>query len=358
MCITVLNVAYPFAPVCSDTAGGAEQIVLQLDKALVSAGYKSVVVGCEGSEVSGRLVKIPRPGGKIDDICRRRIYRRVEAAVEEAIDLYNVDLIHYHGVDFYHYLYSGKTIKLITLHLPIPWYPQDILSRHSSNTFFNCVSLHQFRNLNKFSSNMFCIPNGVDISYPEKIYTARGNYAVALGRICPEKSIHEAMDAATSAGISLFLAGSVFPYEEHEKYFAEEIGPRLLHTSHRFLGTLPFIRRRKLLSRALCCLITSRAQETSSLVAMEALACGTPVIAYPSGALCDIVEDGITGFLVDDCQQMAAAVEKVSLISKSVCFLRAAERFSQNKMLRKYLGTYSHILNSGKEISGEGWKAG
>jgi glycosyltransferase involved in cell wall biosynthesis len=109
-------------------------------------------------------------------------------------------------------------------------------------------------------------------------------FAAALGRICPEKGFHLALTAARKAGMPLILAGQLFRYPAHEAYFEKEILPRL-DKERRFIGRVGSVAKRWLLSSAQCLLVPSLVSETSSLVSMEALACGTPVVAFRAGAL-------------------------------------------------------------------------
>ena len=168
-------------------------------------------------------------------------------------------------------------------------------------------------------------------------------YAIALGRICPEKGFHFALDACSSAGVPLVIGGEVYGYEEHQRYFHEEIEPRL-QRGHRYLGPLGLERKRRLLAGARCLVSGSIAPETSSLVAMEALACGTPVAAIASGALPEIIEDGVTGCLATDVASLAAAVRRSAELHPGNCRKAAVERFSARCMTDRYLKTYKEIL--------------
>lgn len=102
--LTVLSVAYPLARVGPDAVGGAEQVLGRLDRALVEAGHRSVVVACEGSEVAGELLATPEAGGALDEATRAEARRRHADAVRAALARYAVDLVHMHGVDFHAYL--------------------------------------------------------------------------------------------------------------------------------------------------------------------------------------------------------------------------------------------------------------
>ena len=171
---------------------------------------------------------------------------------------------------------------------------------------------------------------------------AKRKFALALGRICPEKGFHHALDAAALARVPLLIAGRVFPYPDHEEYFAEKIRPRL-GPQARFLGNLDFARKRRYLTTARCLLMPSLIAETSSLVAMEAIACGTPVVAFPVGALPDLIEPGVTGFLVDDTQQMAEAIHASGSIDRERCREVARRRFSLKRMVEGYFGYYRRL---------------
>src|SRR6185437_12674942 len=105
----------------------------------------------------------------------------------------------------------------------------------------------------------------------------------------------------------LLIAGQVFPYPYHQHYFEAQIRPRLGRGA-RFLGPVGFARKRRLLSAARCLLVPSLVAETGSLVAMEALACGTPVVAFPAGALAEIVAPEVTGYVVNNTREMADAI--------------------------------------------------
>jgi glycosyltransferase involved in cell wall biosynthesis len=202
-------------------------------------------------------------------------------------------------------------------HLPVDHYPAEVLSERRSGRYFNCVSASQRRSFPANEAMLPEIPNGVPVGELQGRHAKR-KFALALGRICPEKGFHHALDAAALARIPLLIAGRVFPYSDHEQYFAEEIEPRL-GPQARFLGNLDFARKRRFLTAARCLLMPSLIAETSSLVAMEAIACGTPVVAFPVGALPELIEPGVTGFLARDTREMAEAIQASGSIDRERC---------------------------------------
>ena len=340
--LTVLSVAYPLAPIGPDAVGGSEQILTLLDAALMRAGHRSIVVACEGSAPRGALIAIPRPGGALDDAAMRRARARCAAAIREALRRERIDVIHLHGLDFHAYLPPPGPPTLATLHLP-PWmYPEAALRPDRPATYLCCVSASQRARCPATPVLLDTIPNGVplDALRPGR---RRRRFALALGRICPEKGLHLALDAATRAGVPLLLAGEVFGYPEHLRYFEQEILPRVRRGPHRLLGPVGLARKRRLLGAARCLLVPSLIDETSSLIAMEALASGAPVIAFAAGALPEIVEHGSTGWIVDGAAEMARAIALAHRIDPASCRRAAEQRFSADRMTRDYLSLYLRL---------------
>jgi glycosyltransferase involved in cell wall biosynthesis len=341
MPLTVLSIGYSLAPVGPDVAGGAEQVLSALDCALVAAGHRSIVVAPEGSQIAGTLVATAPLPASITDETRRLMQQRQREAIAEALARWPVDLIHVHGIDFSEHLPPPGPPTLITLHLPAEFYPPDAVSAARPRTWFNCISATQRRSFPPLPTMLPPIWGGVPIERLRARHAKR-NFALTLGRVCPEKGFHLALDAAEISGVPLLIAGQVFPYPYHQHYFEAEIRPRLGRAA-RFLGPVGFARKRRLLSAARCLLVPSLVAETGSLVAMEALACGTPVVAFPAGALAEIVEPGVTGFLVNDAREMAEALVMAEKIDPERCHEAARRRFSLDRMVEQYFAVYERL---------------
>ncbi len=340
--LTILSVSYSLAPVRPDTAGGAEQILGALDAALTRLGHLSVVVAPEGSAPSGVLVPAAGPAGSIDEPARLLAWQSHRKAISYSLQRWPIDLVHMHGLDFDQYLPPPGIPVLVTLHLPCGWYSREAFSGGRPRTYFNCVSSAQRETCPEIPGLLPEIENGVAVDQLAAGIRKR-NFVFSLGRICPEKGFHIAAEAARIAGVPLVIAGEVFPYEEHRNYFRREIQPRL-GKDVKFLGPVGFRRKKNLLSGARCLLAPSLAPETSSLVAMEALACGTPVVAYPHGALARIVEHGKTGFLVRSPAEMAEAIHECGRLDPGLCRRVARARFSADRMVASYLEVYRRII--------------
>ena len=348
MKLTVLNVAYPLAPVGPDAVGGAEQVLTAIDEALGKSGHRSIVIAGRDSVVSGELISLPDFTGVYDADAMRRARRHCGIAIQEALSRWSIDLVHLHGVDFHAYLPPPGVPVLATLHLPVSWYPSEIFRYERPSTFLHCVSETQNRDCPPCGYLLPPIRNGVEIPFAKR--PMEGDYALAIGRICPEKGFHLAIEACTLAGIPLKLAGKVFPYEAHEKYFRDEVLPRL-GNRHVYAGPVGREAKFGLYANARCLIVASTAPETSSLVALEALACGTPVIAFRNGALPEIITEGKTGFLVDTVEEMARAIARASEIDPEKCRQAVRTRFSIASMTERYLELYRSCCAASRRLA-------
>ncbi len=230
---------------------------------------------------------------------------------------------------------------LATLHLPPDWYPPAALRPARPRTWLNCVSAAPAAACPPSPNLVEPIENGVPVERLRARHAKRG-FALFLGRICPEKGVHLALRAAHRAGVSLIVAGELYSYPAHRDYFEGEVRP-LLDARRRFVGPVGFARKRRLLTAARCLLVPSLAAETSSLVVREAAACGTPVVAFPSGAIAEAVEEGRTGFLVPDVDAMAEAIGRTGAIDPAACRALARERFDEAAMAERYLALYARL---------------
>lgn len=342
--LRVLSVAYPLAPVGADAVGGAEQILAALDEALVAAGHRSIVIACAGSRVAGELVSLPPAPASITPEAWRAAHARCRAAIRDALERAPIDLVHLHGVDFHAYLPPPGPIVLATLHLPPAWYPPEALRPARPRTYVQCVSRTQRLGCPPGARLLDEIENGVDLAALRPA-RAPGAYALVLGRICPEKGPHLALEAATRAGVPAVLAGKVFGFPEHEAYYRALVAPRLV-PPHRFVGPVAGEAKARLVAEARCVVVSSTIDETSSLVAMEALACGTPVVAFRRGALVELVEDGVTGWLVEDTgdvEGLARAIRDAHRLDRARCRAVAEARCSRARMCARYLGRYREL---------------
>jgi glycosyltransferase involved in cell wall biosynthesis len=341
--LTVLSVAYPLAPVGPDAAGGAEQVLMQLDRALMEAGHRSIVVAQEGSRTAGTLVAVPAERGALDAV-KPRAWEAHRRAIASALQRWPIDLVHLHGLDFHAYLPARGVPALVTLHVPLSWYAPEALRPERPDTWLNCVSQAQHETWPKTPNLLPPIENGVPIDSLTARHAKR-RFAMFLGRICPEKGVHLAIEAAKRADVALVIAGEVFGYEGHRRYFEDEILPRL-DARRRFIGPVGFVRKRRLLTAAQCLLVSSVVPETSSLVAREALACGTPVVGFRTGALPQTIEHGRTGFLVDTVDEMADAIGSTSALDPDLCRAVARQCFSLHAMTKRYLDVYGRLAHA------------
>jgi glycosyltransferase involved in cell wall biosynthesis len=339
--LTILSVAYPLARVGPDAVGGAEQVLNLLDAAIHAAGHRSLVVACEGSRCAGELVAVPSQRGPLEGATITAARARHRGAIERAVQGRRVDVVHMHGVDFDAYLPPEGVPVLATLHCPPDWYGARALAPQRPGTYLNAVSWDQHCRLEGNPRLLQPIENGVPIEAFAGQYRRRG-FVLMLSRIAPEKGIPLALEAARAARLPLLVAGELFPYPEHTRYFAQEVAPRL-DRERRWIGPVGLAAKRLLLGSARCLIVCSQVPETSSLAAREALAAGTPVVALRGGALAEVVVHGRTGLLVDEAGELAEALQHAGKLDAGACRRTARERFDAGAMAQRYLQVYERL---------------
>jgi glycosyltransferase involved in cell wall biosynthesis len=342
--MSILNVAFSNTPVHPEALEGPEAIVSGLDRAIVNAGHRSIVIACKGSRVKGELMSIPMQEGTLDANARRAAQIRHRDMIRWVLRSEKIDLIHFHGVDVAKSLPTENVPVLVTLHAACDSYLPDALACTRPQTFFACVSQTQRAECARYLKVRATVPYGVDV-HELRPLAPRERYAVVLGDITAEKGFHLAITAAKRAGIPLVIAGSVRPHPDHQAYFTEEIRPRLAEDC-RFVGPVAGDVKRRLLAQAQCVLLPSLVAEPSSLVAMQALACGTPVVAFANPALSEIIDNGKTGFVVHCLEEMVGAIGHTAALDSRDCRHAATERMTLESMTAAYLRLYEMLRRS------------
>lgn len=344
MSFTILSVAFPLTAVSPDSSGGAEQILSEIDHALVCRGHRSLVVACPGSRVAGTLIPTTSMSGLISEQHWAATHVAIRNAMAYALNRYQVDIVHMHGLYFADDLPEQNVPVLVTLHLPLSWYKCGSLQLNRPNIYYHCVSRSQRESAPANLAFLPEIENGVRTELlrpPARL--RKKDFVLSLGRICPEKGFHLALRAAKHANVGMVLAGQVFPFIEHQRYFVEQIIPEL-DLRRRYIGAIGFNRKRRLMCAARCVLVPSLVPETSSLVAREALSCGTPVVAFENGALPDVVCHGKTGFIVRSPEELPDAIQACSSLDPAECRNTAVQRFTAEEMVNQYIASYQRIL--------------
>lgn len=343
MTLSVLSVGYPLATAGLHAVGGSEQILAQIDRGLVESGYHSHVIAPAGSIIQGTLHPVPGLADQITPTVRARQQDACLAMVKDVLARYPIDLIHWHGLDFADYTISISIPSIATLHLPPDWYPEHVF-KSQQGPWLLPVSDTQAQQCPPCARLLNPLANGVPDEFFDAPLTQRDGGALMLVRICPEKGVHLALEAAHKADCDLTIAGQVYPYPDHEEYFTQHIVP-LLDERRRFIGPVNLDQKLKLLQNARCVLVPSLVPETSSLVVREAAAMGCPSIAFPQGHLAKSVVPGVTGFLVENIWAMVEAIHHVDRIHPQLCRDYAREHFSGHAMVEAYLSLYHRMVN-------------
>jgi glycosyltransferase involved in cell wall biosynthesis len=322
--------------------GGTELIVSLLTEELVKRGHDVTLFASGDSLTSARLVA--------GSPCHLRGSDRepsilnllnVMACLNRADDF---DIIHNHtGLEGMATAALVETPMLTTLHGGLAGDWLLLFKRYCG--WHNAISRSASALLPDRPNFAGVIYNAIDWeTYPFNA-GPRDDHMLFLSRISPEKGAHLAIDLAQRLQRRLIIAGNVHPIDLH--YFRTEVEPRLDGHLVRYVGEADYDLKRRLLAGASCLVAPITWDEPFGLFMVEAMACGTPVIALRRGAAPELIRHGITGFLVDDLDGMAAATTRLDQISPYECRRHIEANFSVGRMADDYLAAYRRIVSGG-----------
>jgi glycosyltransferase involved in cell wall biosynthesis len=334
--------APPWIPVPAPAYGGIEEVVRLLCDGLTARGHEVTLFAPPGSRSTATVEPVleePHP----DDIQKAQFevdhVARAFAAIDEArADGRPFDIVHDHTGHAALAMADRLDAPLVhTLHGPFVESACRFYARHGAKACIVAISRAQLDDAPPEMGGGCVVPNPIDIGeWPFE--PAKQDYLLWMGRMSPDKGPHRAIAAAREAGTRLVLAGPVQPGQE--QFFAEEVEPHLGSDGIEYVGEAGADHKRVLYQGARAFLMPIRWQEPFGLVMVEALACGTPVIAFPEGSAPEVVEDGRTGFVVEDEHAMAAAVDRLGEIDPHDCRRSCEERFSVDAVVAAYEDVY------------------
>jgi glycosyltransferase involved in cell wall biosynthesis len=183
------------------------------------------------------------------------------------------------------------------------------------------------------------VHHGIDFAELPFVVEA-GPGLVAFGRIHPDKGTHTAIEIARLAGRPLTICGII----QDRRYFTEQVAPHIDGDRVVYLGSVGPARRAEVLGRSTALLHPIAFDEPFGLSVVESMACGTPVVAYRRGSMPEIVDEGVTGFLVHDAEHARDALDRITTIDRAGCRTRARQRFGADRMVDDYLRVYATLL--------------
>jgi glycosyltransferase involved in cell wall biosynthesis len=324
--------------------GGTERIVSYLTEELVSQNHEVTLFASADSVTRARLIPASdsalrlSPIPVVDSVAH--YIRLLEIVFREADQF---DVLHFH-IDYLHFPFTRRqqVPALTTLHgnLSIP----DLVPLYREFREMNVVSISDAqRKPLPWIGWCGTVYHGIPLDlyrYQEK----PGEYLAFLGRICPEKRLDRAIEIAKRSGRKLKIAAKVDPADR--EYFSRHIKPLLNHPLIEMIGEIGEDQKEEFLGNALGLLFPIDWSEPFGLVLIESMACGTPVVAYNQGAVPEILEDGKTGFIVENQEEAVAAVNRLGSIDRKTCRQQFEKRFSAQRMAADYLRIYESIRSS------------
>ena len=321
--------------------GGTERIVSYLTEELVRAGHDVTLFGSGDSVTSARLIAPIRRSLRKNERCKDPVARElilIDHVVEHASEF---DVIHFH---------TGYPHFAICRYLPVPHVTTlhgrldlpDFVAVHER---FGDVPLISISNAQRAPINSANWQATIYHGLPENLfrfYPDRGDYLAFLGRISPEKGADRAIEIAKRVNMPLKIAAKVDRADR--RYFKRVVEPQLNDPHVEWVGEITDKQKNEFLGEAYALLFPIDWPEPFGLVMIEAMACGTPVIAYDRGSVPEVMENGITGFVIRDLDEAVEATRRVRDLSRAGCRNVFEKRFTAGRMADDYVDVYEEIV--------------
>ncbi len=323
--------------------GGTERVIAELTDGLVRLGHAVTLFASGDSQTRARLVAfVPAEQGfdpaRAAEVIETHlamlteVYRRAAAG--------EFDVIHSHLEHLtLPFVGSTRTPTVLTFHSRLDRPALVRLLLAYPNVGYVSISDSQRAPVPDIGW-VATVYHGLDVqSFP---FSAQpGSYLVFVGRIAPDKQPDHAIEIAKRAGVPLKIAAKIDPKDR--VYFRQVVEPLLAHPLIEFVGSVDERRKRELMRGASALLLPIDWPEPFGMVFIEALACGTPVLTRPRGAAPEIVEDGVTGYIRETDEELAAAVSALPAIDRARCRQAAQQRFDTARMAANYVRVYEHL---------------
>ena len=323
--------------------GGTERVVSWITEELVEMGHEVTLFASGDSVTSAKLdafwPKALRLDGSVRDPNALHLLM-LEHIRRQAKDF---DFLHFH-LDYYPFsLFLRQPTPFLTT-----WHGRLDLPEHQP--LFHTFPTAPLVSISDAQRKPVPQGNWVRTVYhglPERMLTPQPgtpSYLAFLGRIAPEKAVDRAIRIATRCGLPLKIAAKIDPVDRD--YFTAEIKPLLDQPGIEYIGEISDREKAAFLGGAIALLLPIDWPEPFGLVMIEAMACGTPVIGFHAGSVPEVVEDGLTGYIVKDETGAVAAVNRIGELSRARVRRRFEERFTARRMVQEYLDVYRSLMAS------------
>lgn len=336
----IAQVSPLFESVPPQAYGGTERVISYLTEELVRLGHEVTLFASGDSETTAQLVpvvphSVRESAGKPSGLAFHTI--EMDMVAQLAADF---DILHFH-TDYLHFPLTRTlgTAHVTTLHGRLDLPELAPLYRHFHTQPLVSISDSQRQPL-PWANWRATIHHGL----PEDLYPfceSPGNYFVYLGRISPEKRVDRAIDIALACNTPLIIAAKVDHLDA--PYFNDTIKPMFASPLIEFVGEVNELQKRKLLGQARGLLFPIDWPEPFGLVMIEAFACGTPVIAYRQGSVPEVMQDGVTGAIVQSQEQAIRAARTIARFDRRLCRAVFERQFTARRMAENYCRLYRRL---------------